>query len=340
MVMSTLFFLIAVLCVSLQFSCYKEDEGNGLHSIYQLDKYNPNKPLAELSSDWVKQTDLMEGFPSGIEFYKTNKSIGSKSSNLSLLIFRPSKGIDLKPIVLTSGKTPSAIYEGEAGEIYAVMNGGFFSGSTSLSLVMHDGVVGSVNVKSLTRPLDGVNKTYYPTRAALGITADFAPSVNWVYSVGSGTGTLYAYPVPSLNELGKAPLPVPTAYFPQGGNIWSVSTAIGGSPMLIKGGEINITDANELIAVDNTSSRARSAIGYLTNGNIVLLAAEGNNPDGAAGLTLQELAEIMLEIGCKGAINLDGGGSSSMVVNGEMTIKPSDVGGERKVISALIVKKK
>jgi len=46
-------------------------------------------------------------------------------------------------------------------------------------------------------------------------------------------------------------------------------------------------------------------------------------------------------MGCIGAINLDGGGSSAMVVNGQQTIRPGNSGGaERTVISALIVKKK
>jgi exopolysaccharide biosynthesis protein len=58
-------------------------------------------------------------------------------------------------------------------------------------------------------------------------------------------------------------------------------------------------------------------------------------------LTLAELAKIMLEIGCIGAINLDGGGSSSLVIDGYTTIRPSNANAaERAVVSALIVKKR
>ena len=323
--------------VVLQSACDKKEEA-GLHSIYQLDKYNPNKPIISLDKEWVRQ--VVKSFPQGIEWYKTEKKVGSKPARMSLLVFRPSKGVELKPVLSTTAKTPSTFFEEEAGTVYAAMNAGFFSGSTSLSLVMQNSVVGSVNVKSLTRPLNGVNTTYYPTRAAFGLTGLLVPSVSWVYSVGAGNGTLYSYPQPSSNEVGKAPLVVPSALFPLGGEVWDVATAIGGSPMLIKDSKINITDVNELIAVDNTSSRARSAIGYLKNGNVVLLAVEGGNPETSPGLNLAEVADEMLAIGCVGAINLDGGGSSSLVVNGEQTIKPSDTGGERKVISALIVKKK
>ncbi|WP_461484897.1 phosphodiester glycosidase family protein, partial [Pedobacter sp.] len=96
----------------------------------------------------------------------------------------------------------------------------------------------------------------------------------------------------------------------------------------------------ELIVIDNNSSRARSAIGYTANNKVIMIAAEGNNPNGAAGLTLAELAQVMKEMGCVGAINLDGGGSTALYINGTHTVKPSDAAGERPVITALILKSK
>jgi exopolysaccharide biosynthesis protein len=106
---------------------------------------------------------------------------------------------------------------------------------------------------------------------------------------------------------------------------------------LIKNNLIRISDNEELIAVDNTSSRARSAIGYTSSNKIVILAVEGNNSNGGAGLTLAELAQMMKEIGCIEALNLDGGGSTTLTVNGKQTVKPSD-GTERGVMTALIIK--
>ncbi|MNL23786.1 hypothetical protein D3C87_1451890 [compost metagenome] len=132
---------------------------------------------------------------------------------------------------------------------------------------------------------------------------------------------------------------VPSATFPLGGTVWNAKTAIGGSPVLIRNGEINITDEEELIVIDNNSSRARSAIGYTRDNKIVLLAAEGNNSSGGTGLTLTELAQLLKDMGCVGAINLDGGGSTTLTVNGKQTVKPSD-GTERGVMTALIVKQK
>jgi len=336
-------FIIPFLCLLLCLfqACDKKKEV-GLYSIYQLDKYkNPvPKPVVTLADHWQKQEGLTATFPKGVEVYRSTQTINNKGTKLYLVAFNPKANIEFKPVLSTTAKTPSQFFADEPGTVYASINAGFFFGTSSLSLVLQNNVTASVNVKSLTRTLNGANATYYPTRAAFGLNKDLVPAVAWVYSVGTGNGELYAYPQPSPNEEGKAPQAVPTAAFPAGGALWQQTSAIGGSPMLVKDSVVNITDIQELIAVDNTSSRARSAIGYLKNGNIVLVAAEGGTPTTAPGLTLKELAQVMLEAGCVGAINLDGGGSSSLIVDGQQTIKPSDTAGERKVMSAILVKKK
>ncbi len=53
-------------------------------------------------------------------------------------------------------------------------------------------------------------------------------------------------------------------------------------------------------------------------------------------MTMRELAELMLRLGARSALNLDGGGSSEMVVNGVVATRPSD-GQERPVSNALVV---
>jgi hypothetical protein len=112
--------------------------------------------------------------------------------------------------------------------------------------------------------------------------------------------------------------------------------AIGGSPMLIKDGEIHVTDAEELIEINNTTSRPRSAIGYTASGIVLLVAAEGDNTPGPAGFNLVQFATLLRSLGCVGAVNLDGGGSTSLVVGGQRTVRPSG-GNERAVISALLL---
>ena len=83
----------------------------------------------------------------------------------------------------------------------------------------------------------------------------------------------------------------------------------------------------------------RSGIGYTKDGRIIVLAVQGRTPGKAAGVTLAEEAKIFLDLGCYEALNLDGGGSSCLLVNGKETIQPSDKGGERPVPAVFIIKK-
>jgi exopolysaccharide biosynthesis protein len=111
--------------------------------------------------------------------------------------------------------------------------------------------------------------------------------------------------------------------------------------MLIKEGTIVMTDKEELISINNTSSRPRSAIGYTANGFVILLAVEGDNAvAGYAGLNLSELAAMLKDLSCTHAINLDGGGSTSLVISNRTTVRPGDNGVERPVASALLIKQK
>jgi exopolysaccharide biosynthesis protein len=140
--------------------------------------------------------------------------------------------------------------------------------------------------------------------------------------------------------INTAPQSQPTETFPAGGLVWDATTAIGGSPVLIKNNIIQITDKEELIDINNTTSRPRSAIGYLSNGLVLIFAIEGDNLPDYTGINLADLASLIKTFNCAEAINLDGGGSTSMLVNNSLTVKPGDNGVERPVISAVLIKRR
>jgi exopolysaccharide biosynthesis protein len=72
-----------------------------------------------------------------------------------------------------------------------------------------------------------------------------------------------------------------------------------------------------------------------------VLAVEGDNTSaGYAGLNLAELAAMLKDLSCTNAINLDGGGSTSMVVGNQLLVRPGDNGVERPVVSAVVIKQK
>lgn len=325
-----------VLFSMLLFACSKKEKS--LEISFPDPEENETTAMLPLTKDWVIDEGLMKGFPKGIQVYRTTKPYKGNANTAYCVVFDP-KLIEFKPTLTKVDKKVSKFYEDEQGEVYAAINGGFFGPNVSYSLVMYKNEVSAVNIKSLSRPLLGGNATYYPTRGAFGLSPLNGPQISWVYSVGSGNGELYSYPAPSPNLLGTAPQASPTAAFPAGGKIWNMISAVGGSPVLIKDGKITITDEEELISIDNGSNRARSAIGYSKDGITVLLAVEGGGGGKGAGMSLPNLATFMKEMGCYAALNMDGGGSSYMVVNGKETIKASGTA-ERSVTSTIILKKK
>ncbi|QJR81701.1 phosphodiester glycosidase family protein [Alteromonas pelagimontana] len=81
----------------------------------------------------------------------------------------------------------------------------------------------------------------------------------------------------------------------------------------------------------------RTAVGIAPDGTAYFVVAYGRDPTKSAGLTIYEMAQVLSDLGAVRAINLDGGGSSVMIVNGKATGMPSDRSGERAVADALLV---
>ncbi len=104
-----------------------------------------------------------------------------------------------------------------------------------------------------------------------------------------------------------------------------VNHIISGGPYLVKNGEVFVDmSAQKLSSIGGRNPR--TAIGYTKNNHLIMLTADGR--EGASvGLTLVELAQIMKEFGCVNAMNLDGGGSTVMYIQGEVVNKPPERGG-------------
>ena len=85
---------------------------------------------------------------------------------------------------------------------------------------------------------------------------------------------------------------------------------LSGETMLVMGGAA-------LPDLDDAALHPRSAVGYSRNGRYVyLVVVDGRQPFYSAGATLAGLAELMISLGAQYAMNLDGGGSSTLVVQG------------------------
>lgn len=125
-----------------------------------------------------------------------------------------------------------------------------------------------------------------------------------------------------------------------------VQHAIGGRLRLLKNGEINQTIAKmhnaekkhtpgKRTPLLNLSHEPRTALGYNAD-KLFLVVADGRQPQYSTGLTLYELASILIELGATEAINLDGGSSSTFVVNDTVVNKPSGQQ-ERDVLNAVFI---
>ncbi|MCC2030867.1 phosphodiester glycosidase family protein [Microbacterium allomyrinae] len=80
----------------------------------------------------------------------------------------------------------------------------------------------------------------------------------------------------------------------------------------------------------------RTAVGVIDENHLVFVVVDGRQEGYSAGVTLTELADIMVDLGATTAYNLDGGGSSTMYFNGEVVNQPSN-GGERATSDILYV---
>lgn len=113
---------------------------------------------------------------------------------------------------------------------------------------------------------------------------------------------------------------------------------VAGIPQLIKDGKIDITWEQEKASRSFVETRhPRTAVAKLKDGKFLMITVDGRQPGVSVGMSLQELAEYLLSLGAVDAMNLDGGGSTTMFLDGKVVNTPSDKEGERKVGDAILV---
>jgi hypothetical protein len=147
--------------------------------------------------------------------------------------------------------------------------------------------------------------------------------------------------IPEANPLRgidpQASLVLETKLTDAGGQAVHARYAIGGGPQLVANGKVDISTVEDSIKADiSASARARTAVGLCADGSLLIVAVKENPGTKHAGMTLQSLASLLLAQGAVTAVNFDGGGSTAMVVNGQLLNVAS--GTERPVSNVLIVK--
>ncbi|GGA83759.1 phosphodiester glycosidase family protein [Puia dinghuensis] len=275
-----------------------------------------------------RSTDSMDGFPSVAYF------VSARLKDKGIL-FTATTG---------QGKrfTPAQYYQIEQFPLL-VVNCTFFSFTTNqpLNLVVKDGKLQAYNITSLRGMGNDSLLYYYPTRGAIGIDRKRRADVAWTFT---DSARRWPYAFEQMPVIAKGTDTVPSIYDLNDieWKWWKMRTAVGGGPVLIHDGRIHITDREEQLfpgSNRNGEHHPRTAMGYTRDGRLIILVVQGRTPGVAAGATLQQEADILLHLGCYEALNLDGGGSSCMLVNGKETIHPSDKEGERPVPAVFLIKR-
>ena len=120
---------------------------------------------------------------------------------------------------------------------------------------------------------------------------------------------------------------------------------VNGGPLLVRDGRERITQRRDGFVHPGEPSfeygwfvkrNPRTFAGVDARGRLVLVTVDGRTSRDL-GLSIPEAADVARSLGLVDAINLDGGGSTTMVVDGRVISRPSDSTGERPVGDALVI---
>ena len=137
-----------------------------------------------------------------------------------------------------------------------------------------------------------------------------------------------------------APLRVVLAFSPRRGRLCAL---VGGWPRLVVDGR-SIADSVDRLEGTfprfSVTRHPRTAVGFSRDSTTLYLITVDGRSESSSGMSLAELAALMQSLGVAHGLNLDGGGSTTLVLRGRVVNHPSDSTGERTVGNALLVTRK
>lgn len=296
-----------------------------IHVVYSADSAIDQR----LSVDWKPVESLNKNLPQGVRVYSGSNQvlplrawyvhIDQKQPNIKTKVVVSDDRTDNRETVSSFAKDLGAC---------VVVNGGFFRNdltpSVHVGLLVSDGSL----VKSATNSIILNSDRYHTARAAIGFKKNGEVDIAWVTT---HDNKLYEWPEPPNHRQGHPA--GPQNY--DNAKEWKVRDALGAGPALVVNGNIDVTsDEEAFFAKSFNEANPRTAAGVTADGALILLVVDGRQAD-SRGVTLDELAALMLELGAVDAINLDGGGSSTLVVNNTLVNRPAGGFFEREVMSAI-----
>jgi hypothetical protein len=307
---------------------------------------------AQLS--WKNADSLYQPLPPSVHVYFSDDSLDGKP-NIAYYVEADLKDKRLNfTTAVGNGKryTPSKYYSQEQQPLIVVNTTFFeFVNNSNLNVVMKDGKMVAYNQQTTAGRGKDTFTYYHVTPSAIGISKKRKADVAWLY-----TDSSYRWPIAfekspivvhdSLRKESKYTYAASLHHFPARkkrlGIVekWKMQTAVGGGPVLVHDGRVRITNNEErkFSGKAINDKHPRTTMGYTKNGKLIILVFQGRFPNLAEGATPIQQAQVLKSLGCWEALNLDGGGSSCLLINGKETIKPSDKEGQRAVPAVFLIK--
>ncbi|MEO7768394.1 MAG: phosphodiester glycosidase family protein [Ferruginibacter sp.] len=309
-------------------------------------------PKVNSQVKWINVDTGYAPLPTGFHIYKSADTLGG-SPFIAYYTIADIKDKNLSFTTDTTFKrrfTPQEFYE-KNGRPLLVVNTTFFSFATNqnLNVVIKNGRLVSYNIHSTPGKGKDTFTYRHSFNGALGISKKRTADIAWVYS-DSSKKTAYAsqsvieFLKDSIDKKLFEAVIYETSILGHSSRVpafrkWKMQAAVGGGPVLVQNGAVKITNNEELKfsgkAIDD--KHPRTLMGYTKDNKLIIMVIEGRYPGVAEGANLVQAAQLLKSVGCIEALNLDGGGSSCLLVNGKETIKPSDKGLERAVPSVFII---
>lgn len=112
---------------------------------------------------------------------------------------------------------------------------------------------------------------------------------------------------------------------------WNRAESIlGGGPLLLwQGRRLEEPEKESISTVFFRARHPRTAAGVRADGTLVFVTVDGRQPGTSVGMSIPELTDLMVKLDCVSAVNLDGGGSTTMVIEGHIVNVPTDSNGAR-----------
>ena len=298
-----------------------------------------------ITFNWTK-VDLPT-LPSDIEVFETRDPLNGRNFNAWYAIADVSKGnVEFRVHVPDKLTTVGKQYDDNQPDCLLLANAAYFYSNTNIGVSVVNGVMQG-NINPLQGSLDKnnepeeYNEYYHATRGIFGTDSEGRPNSYWV-GTANGQNMFYDRPLPSIK--GETKYSAVSTTMPAKPISWSPKHAVTAGPVLLYDGKcpFDFTETEkgkqyyydnfEIIPYDLFGPGIvpdRTAVGATADGKIIIFVCDGRI-QASRGALINELAMIMKGLGCVNAVNMDGGGSTTLICEGRrLNSEVSNMAGDK-----------